>query len=66
MPRSDLGQPEIEHLRLPRAHKKNVCRLDVAVDDPFRMSRVECAANLNADVEQFIERDGIGSDLLLQ
>src|SRR6266566_9074354 len=48
----ELGQPEVQNLRLPAAGHENVRRLDVSVDDPLSVGRVQCVGDLNAEIEQ--------------
>ena len=42
-----LRQPEIENLGVATPRYKNVCRLNIAVDDASRMGGVERVGNLN-------------------
>ena len=46
-----LCQPEVEDLRLAARRDEDVGRLDVAVDDPLRVRRVERIRDLRADVQ---------------
>ena len=48
-----------------RGHK-NVGGLDVAMDDPFRMRRVQRVSNLNGQAKQNIGLDGLCGDAMLQ
>jgi hypothetical protein len=43
----DLRQPEVENLGVPAFGNKNIRRLDVAMNDPFRMRRVERVGDFN-------------------
>jgi len=46
--KGDLGQPEIENLRLTSIRYEDVRWLDVTMDDPLRMCRIQRVANLDA------------------
>src|ERR1700730_10046454 len=47
----DLGQPEIENLRLTSVRDEDVRWLDVTMDDSLRMCRIESVGNLNAEFQ---------------
>ena len=52
-----LGQTEIEHLHAAFA-EDDIRRLDVAVNDPFGVSRIEGIRRLNADVDHLADLEG--------
>ena len=45
---------------------KEFCGLDVPVDDPFRVSSIQCVRNLNCHIQQFLHLHGAASDGVLQ
>ena len=47
-----LGESKVEDLR-PVAGEKNVCRLDIAVDDARRVCRIERAGQSGGDFDEF-------------
>ena len=51
-PCGEFGQPEIQNLRLATLRYEDVRRLDVAVHDALRMSRVQCIGNLDSQVKK--------------
>src|ERR1039457_1856641 len=55
---SQLGKTEVENLHAPSLVKEDVCRLDVTVNDPFGVSGLEGVSELDADIEQAVERQG--------
>ena len=48
---NDLGQPEIKNLRLTSVGDKDVGWLDVTMDNPFRMCRIESIGDLNTEIK---------------
>ena len=45
---------------------KNVCRLDIAMDDAAGVCRVERIGDLDAEREQLLNGHGVATDFLLQ
>ena len=45
----NLGQAEIKNLGVPTPGYKNVCRLDVSMDDAFGVGGIESVGNLDAE-----------------
>ena len=66
----ELRQSEVENFYLPVRHKKNVCRLDVAMHNPLGMRRRQRVGDLHGNLEQFIHfhrlPDGMVTDPLFQ
>src|ERR671922_190853 len=54
--RADFGKAKVENFGLVAQGNKNVGGLDVAVDDTFRVSRIEGVSNLDAEVEKQVNR----------
>ena len=52
----ELGEAEVQNLHLAPLGKENVRRLDVAMDDSFRVCGIDRVRQLNAHVEQTINR----------
>src|SRR5438477_11934792 len=50
-----LGQPEIKNLRLAPGSYENVRRLDVTMENTFRMCGIECVGNLNRQLTKRLE-----------
>src|ERR1035441_6134193 len=48
---NDLRQPEVQNLGVSALGDKDVCGLDVPVDDAFGVSRVQCVRNLDGQRE---------------
>ncbi len=59
-------QAEIQDLRLPAFHEKDVCGLDVAVHDALRVRRVEAVGDLDADLQELRDLDGPDGDAVLE
>ena len=55
---SQLGQAEIENLRLPTLGHEDIRRLNVAVDDAFGVRRVEPIRYLNGEIQQRVDPQG--------
>jgi hypothetical protein len=51
----ELGQAEVQDLRVTAIGDENVGGLDVAVDDPFGVRGIESIANLDAEFEQPVQ-----------
>ena len=64
--RQDLGKAEVEHLGLFAAGAKNICGLDVAVNDSLCMGRIEGVRDFDADLEQMIHRQWTARDPAFQ
>ncbi len=45
---------------------KDICRLNVAVDDAFRVGGIECVGGLDRDGQQTLRRHGAASDHVLE
>ena len=68
-PRADLrqlGQAEVEDLRLAALGDEDVGGLDVAVDDALRVRGVEGVCNLDPEIERDFERERPVVDAVLQ
>ena len=55
MLRSELCQTKVQHFGLPPPRNKNIRRLDVPVDDAFRMGRVQRIRDLERQVQQRVK-----------
>ena len=53
--RRQLRQPEVEHLHVPAIGQEDVAGLDVAVDDPVGVRRVQRVGDLDADVDELMD-----------
>src|SRR5208282_1698886 len=62
----ELGQAEVENLGVSPVGDKNVCRLDVAVDDSLGVRGVESVGNLNRQAEQDFRLHGLSADAMLE
>ena len=56
--RSQFGKTKVENLGVTAGVHKDVGRLDVAVDDPLGMGRVESVGELRGDAEELRNRQG--------
>jgi hypothetical protein len=61
-----LCQSEVEDLCLIAIGDKDVRGLDVAVDDPRRMGRLQGVGNLYRETEQTVERNGTAPDRVFE
>ena len=61
-----LGQAEVQDLRLPALGDEDVRGLDVAVDDALRVRGVEGVCNLDREIERDFERQRPVVDPVLQ
>jgi hypothetical protein len=64
--RRELRQTEIHELGLAARGQEDVRGLDVAVHDAFLMGSIKCVGNLNADIEQRIQRERAPRHSLLE
>jgi hypothetical protein len=62
----NLGQAEIKNLGVPTPGYKNVCWLDVPVDDAFGVGGVESVGNLDSKGEQRLQIHRTVADQVLQ
>ena len=58
----DLGQPEIQNLRLSSACDEDVRGLDVAVNDVFRVCSVQSVGDLDAQIEHCLDLQRLSCD----
>ena len=65
-PRCQLCQTEIQNFGVPALGDKNVGRLDVAMDDAFRVRRIERVGNLNPQLQHLLERQRLAGNAVLQ
>ena len=63
---SNFRQPKIQNLGVPALGYKNVCRLDVAVNDPSGVSRVQCVGDLDGEREKDFHFQRTPRDAVLQ
>ena len=63
---NQFRQPEIEDLGLPARSDEDVARLQIAVHDAFVVSNLERVADLDANVDDLVERQRAPFDLLVQ
>ncbi len=61
-----LGQTEVENLGGSARGHKDICRLDVAVDDALGMRGIERLGDVNADREQLLHLQRTIADEMLQ
>jgi hypothetical protein len=61
-----LRQAEIKHLGMPALGDENVCRLNVPVDDPLRVRRVQSIRNFNRQRQQLFVLDRAALNHVLQ
>jgi hypothetical protein len=52
-----LGEPEVEHLHLLVRRDLHVGRLQIAMDDPFLVRRLERLGDLQRDLQRLADRD---------
>jgi hypothetical protein len=64
--RTDLGQTEVEDLALAARVDHQVGRLQVPVDDPFRMGRLQRVRDLDSEVEKLADLEGLAPHALRQ
>ncbi len=61
-----LRQSEIENLGLPALSDKDVSWLDIAMDDAFRMSRIERVGQLDREFEEKVRGQRLSADSTVQ
>jgi hypothetical protein len=61
-----LGQTEIQYFRVPSFCYEDVGWFDVAVDDAFRVGRIEPVRNLDGQIEDAFNFHRAASDAVLQ
>ena len=61
-----LGEAEIEHLGLPILGQKDICWLDIAMNDPLTMRSAQSVRHLNRDLQQLIQFHRLAVDPLFQ
>src|SRR5690242_822047 len=64
--RHKFGKTKIEELHLAAVCCKNIGRLDVAVDDGFRMSGIKSVGDLVAIVRDFFDVQGLPGNAMFQ
>ncbi len=64
--RGELGQPEVQDLHLTAFRDEDVCRLDVPVENPFGMRRIQGIGHLDTDIQQVGQRQPIVAQPLVQ
>ena len=52
-----LGQAEVEHLDEPSGVRRDVGRLQIAMDDPALVRRIQRVGDLPRDRQRFVERE---------
>src|SRR5262245_13600860 len=57
--RVHLRQTKVQNLCVPAIRNKNVCRLDVAMNYPLRMCCIQCISNLDCEIEQTLDVQGV-------
>ena len=63
---NEFGQAEIENLGQPAAGDEHIGRLDVAMNDAFGVGYIESVRNLNAEIEDALERQRLAMDVVAQ
>ena len=61
-PERQLGQPEVQDLRLAAVGQEDVRRLDVTMDDSLAVRAVERIGDLDADVDDLVGLQGPGRE----
>ena len=62
----ELGEAEVEHLRLAPPRDENIRRLDVAMHDAAGVRSLERVGDFQAEIEHALERQRARRDLVLQ
>ena len=63
---SEFRQAEIEHFGLTAARHKNICWLDIAMNDALCVSGIERIGNLDSEVEHLVECERLLANPMLQ
>ena len=63
---AEFRETEIEHLRLAPIGDENIRRFDIAVNDAFRVRRVERVGDVDGERQQLLERQRIAVDRFLE
>ena len=61
-----LGQSEVQDLHLPALGYEDIRRLDVAVENAFRVRGIQCVGNLDTGVEQGLGVQRPARDVVLE
>ena len=64
--REQFGQTEIEHFGLTALGHENVRRFYIAMNNALDMSGVERVRNLDSEVQYFVERQRLATDVISQ
>ena len=64
--RQKLGEAEIENFHLAALANKNVCRLDVAMQDAFFVRSIESVGKLNSNFQRARDGDTAGGDQFVE
>ena len=54
----EFGEPEVEHLHGTRRGEHDVCRFQIAMDDPFLVGGLERVGDLSGDEQRLVCRQG--------
>ena len=65
-PSAGFGQPEVENLGVAAAGDEQIRRLDVAVDDPGGVRRLERIGDLDRECQQQVDVERAPGDTMLQ
>ena len=63
---AEFRKTEVEHLRLAAIGDENIRRFDIAVNDAFRVRRVERVGDVDRERQQLLERQRIAVDRFLE
>ena len=50
-----FGQPKIQNLGVPPVGHKNICRLDIPVDDSLTVCCIQSFSHFNSQIQQFLQ-----------
>jgi len=64
--RCQFGQTKIQDFGLAAFDKKDICRLDIAVNDSFGVRGIKAAGDLNANFQKLRDFDGLRRDAMLE
>ena len=62
---SNLRQSKVKNFGVTTFRDEDICRLDVAVNDPSGVSRVQCVGNLDGEREKDFHFQRTPTDLVL-